>query len=59
MSQFAVILAAAGMSHRFRDPHYNKVVVPLAGRPLWALRIGMRFRVGEERLHQLLDTAMS
>ena len=35
MSQFAVILAAAGMSHRFRDPHYKKVVVPLAGRPLW------------------------
>ena len=35
MSQFAVILAAAGMSQRFRDPHYKKVVVPLAGRPLW------------------------
>ncbi len=35
MSQFAVILAAAGMSSRFRDPHYKKVVVPLAGRPLW------------------------
>lgn len=35
MSQFAVILAAAGMSQRFRDPYYKKVVVPLAGRPLW------------------------
>ena len=35
MSQFAVILAAAGMSQRFRDPHYKKTVVPLAGRPLW------------------------
>ncbi len=35
MSQFAVILAAAGMSQRFKDPHYKKVVVPLAGRPLW------------------------
>lgn len=35
MAQFAVILAAAGMSQRFRDPHYKKVVVPLAGRPLW------------------------
>ena len=35
MAQFAVILAAAGMSQRFRDPHYKKVMVPLAGRPLW------------------------
>jgi 2-C-methyl-D-erythritol 4-phosphate cytidylyltransferase len=35
MSQFAVILAAAGLSRRFKDPFYNKVVVPLAGRPLW------------------------
>ena len=35
MSQFAVILAAAGMSQRFQDPYYKKVVVPLAGRPLW------------------------
>lgn len=35
MSQFAVILAAAGQSRRFKDPFYNKVVVPLAGRPLW------------------------
>ena len=35
MSHFAVILAAAGMSQRFNDPHYKKVVVPLAGRPLW------------------------
>jgi 2-C-methyl-D-erythritol 4-phosphate cytidylyltransferase len=35
MAKFAVILAAAGQSRRFNDPHYNKVVVPLAGRPLW------------------------
>ncbi len=35
MSRFAVILAAAGQSRRFNDPYYNKIVVPLAGRPLW------------------------
>ncbi len=35
MSKFAVILAAAGQSQRFNDPYYKKVVVPLAGRPLW------------------------
>ncbi len=35
MSQFAVILAAAGQSQRFNDPYYKKVFVPLSGRPLW------------------------
>ena len=34
-------------------------IAALAGRPLWALRIGVRFRAGEERLHQLLESAMS
>lgn len=35
MSQFAVILAAAGKSSRFGDPWKNKVYATLANRPLW------------------------
>ncbi len=27
----------------------------LGGRPLWALKIGLRFRQGEQRLHEILD----
>jgi 2-C-methyl-D-erythritol 4-phosphate cytidylyltransferase len=33
--KFAVILPAAGRSSRFRDKHYKKPFVPLAGRPVW------------------------
>lgn len=35
MSKFAVILAAAGRSSRFHDPHYKKPYAPLAGRAVW------------------------
>jgi 2-C-methyl-D-erythritol 4-phosphate cytidylyltransferase len=35
VSKFAVILPAAGRSSRFRDKHYKKPFVPLAGRPVW------------------------
>ena len=35
MSRFAVILAAAGKSSRFGDPHKKKVYTSLAGKPLW------------------------
>ncbi len=35
VSRFAVILAAAGKSSRFGDPHKKKVFARLAGRPLW------------------------
>lgn len=35
MSRFAVILAAAGRSSRFGDPHKKKVYALLAGKPLW------------------------
>lgn len=35
MSTFAVILAAAGRSSRFRDKHYKKPFAPLAGRAVW------------------------
>jgi 2-C-methyl-D-erythritol 4-phosphate cytidylyltransferase len=33
--KFAVILAAAGKSSRFKDQNYKKPFVPLAGRPVW------------------------
>lgn len=35
MPRFAVILAAAGKSSRFRDPHYKKPYAPLDNRPVW------------------------
>ena len=35
MAKFAVILPAAGRSSRFKDKHYKKPFVPLAGRAVW------------------------
>lgn len=35
MAKFAVILPAAGRSRRFKDKHYKKPFVPLAGRAVW------------------------
>lgn len=35
MSQFAVVLAAAGQSRRFKDPHTKKVFAALSSKPLW------------------------
>ena len=35
MAKFAVVLAAAGRSSRFHDPHYKKPYAPLAGRAVW------------------------
>jgi 2-C-methyl-D-erythritol 4-phosphate cytidylyltransferase len=35
MSSFAVILAAAGKSSRFKDKNYKKPFVPLDGRAVW------------------------
>ncbi len=35
MAKFAVILAAAGRSTRFHDPHYKKPYAPLANRAVW------------------------
>lgn len=35
MTKFAVILPAAGQSSRFRDKHYKKPFIPLAGRAVW------------------------
>lgn len=35
MAKFAVILAAAGKSSRFRDEHYKKPFAPLDGRAVW------------------------
>ncbi len=35
MASFAVILPAAGRSSRFKDQHYKKPFVPLAGRAVW------------------------
>lgn len=35
MSEFAVVLAAAGRSSRFGDPLQKKVFTTLAGKPLW------------------------
>ena len=41
VSRFAVILAAAGKSSRFGDPHHKKVYASLAGAPLWTLAAGV------------------
>ena len=35
MADFAVILAAAGKSSRFRDKHYKKPFAPLANKAVW------------------------
>ena len=35
MAKFAVILPAAGSSHRFRDKNYKKPYAPLGGRAVW------------------------
>lgn len=35
MAKFAVILPAAGRSSRFKDAHYKKPFVPLAGKAVW------------------------
>ena len=35
MASFCVIVAAAGKSQRFRDQHYKKPFVPLAGKAVW------------------------
>jgi len=35
VSQFAVILPAAGQSSRFKDRHYKKPFAPLANRAIW------------------------
>lgn len=35
MSQFAIILPAAGKSSRFRDKHYKKPFAPLGGKAVW------------------------
>ena len=35
MPKFAVIVPAAGKSHRFKDPHYKKPFAILGGRAVW------------------------
>ena len=35
MTQFAVILPAAGKSRRFADPYYKKVFATVSSKPLW------------------------
>ncbi|MDZ4817528.1 MAG: 2-C-methyl-D-erythritol 4-phosphate cytidylyltransferase [Planctomycetota bacterium] len=42
MSNFAVILPAAGQSSRFKDKNYKKPFAPLANRPVW-LHVVERF----------------
>ncbi|WP_437226762.1 2-C-methyl-D-erythritol 4-phosphate cytidylyltransferase [Planctomicrobium sp. SH661] len=39
MPKFAVILAAAGKSSRFGDPHRKKPFIDLKGRPIWVRAI--------------------
>lgn len=52
MSQFAVILPAAGKSSRFKDPHYKKPFVPLENRAVW-LHSAERF-VNRDDVGQLI-----
>jgi 2-C-methyl-D-erythritol 4-phosphate cytidylyltransferase len=52
VATFAVILAAAGKSSRFNDPHYKKPFAPLANRPVW-LYSAERF-LGRDDVKQLV-----
>jgi 2-C-methyl-D-erythritol 4-phosphate cytidylyltransferase len=52
VSKFAVILAAAGKSSRFRDKNYKKPFAPLANRAVW-LHSAERF-LGRDDVKQLL-----
>ncbi len=52
MSKFAVILAAAGRSSRFKDKNYKKPFAPLANRAVW-LHSAERF-LGRDDVKQLL-----
>jgi 2-C-methyl-D-erythritol 4-phosphate cytidylyltransferase len=52
VSQFAVILPAAGKSSRFKDPHYKKPFVPLENRAVW-LHSAERF-VNRDDVGQLI-----
>jgi 2-C-methyl-D-erythritol 4-phosphate cytidylyltransferase len=52
MSTFAVILAAAGKSSRFQDPHYKKPFAPLDHRAVW-LHSAERF-LNRDDVKQLL-----
>jgi 2-C-methyl-D-erythritol 4-phosphate cytidylyltransferase len=52
VAKFAVILPAAGRSTRFKDKHYKKPFVPLAGRAVW-LHSAERF-LGRDDVVQLI-----
>src|SRR5438270_2869152 len=52
MLKFAVILAAAGKSSRFKDKNYKKPFAPLANRAVW-LHSAERF-LGRDDVKQLL-----
>ena len=52
MSKFAVILAAAGKSSRFKDKNYKKPFAPLANRAVW-LHSAERF-LSRDDVKQLL-----
>ncbi len=52
MSKFAVILAAAGKSSRFKDKNYKKPFAPLANRAVW-LHSAEKF-LGRDDVKQLL-----
>ena len=52
MAKFAVILAAAGRSSRFRDKHYKKPFAPLGGRAVW-LHSAERF-LGRDDVSQVI-----
>ncbi len=52
VANFAVILAAAGKSSRFKDKNYKKPFAPLSGRPVW-LHSAERF-LARDDVKQLL-----
>jgi 2-C-methyl-D-erythritol 4-phosphate cytidylyltransferase len=52
MPKFAVILAAAGKSSRYKDKHYKKPFAPLANRAVW-LHSAERF-LGRDDVKQLI-----
>jgi 2-C-methyl-D-erythritol 4-phosphate cytidylyltransferase len=56
MSNFAVILPAAGRSSRFRDKHYKKPFAPLAGKAVWLYSVE-RFLAREDVKQVILIVA--
>lgn len=57
MKDVALILAAAGRSTRFRDPHYKKVYITVHGKPVW--QYSAQLASDHPRIGQIIMTIAS